>query len=315
MVSPSGRRRAVEHLQEYRGLSERHACRVVGQARSTQRYMPTLPDRDRTLRNRVVELAKQHPRYGYRRVTAMLKREGRQVNRKRVQRLWRLEGLWVPQVQKKRRRLGKGKNGCDRLRPQWVHHIWSYDFVFDETEDGRQLKWLSVIDEYSRFNLALEVERHFRGEEVVAILKRLFEEYGPPDYLRSDNGSEFIAKVVRQWLDEQGVKTLYIDPGAPWENGYTESFNGSLRDELLNREVFAHLLEAKLLAMEFRGEYNGHRPHSSLGYQTPAEFLAQKLANRSRAANRENDSLGSPRIEDLVLGRGRSTPELVIGLS
>lgn len=315
MVSPPGRRRAVGHLQEHRGLSERHACRVVGQARSTQRYMPTLLDRDRTLRNRVVELAKQHPRYGYRRVTAMLKREGRQVNRKRVQRLWRLEGLRVPQVQKKRRRLGKGKNGCDRLRPEWIHHVWSYDFVFDETEDGRQLKWLSVIDEFSRFNMALEVERHFGGEEVIRTLKRLFKEYGPPDYLRSDNGPEFIAKVVRQWLNEQGVNTLYIDPGAPWENGYTESFNGSLRDELLDRELFAHLLEAKLLAVEFRGEYNDHRPHSSLGYQTPAEFLAQNVADRSREANRENDSQGSPRIEDLALGRGRSTPVLVTGLS
>jgi putative transposase len=177
----------VRYLREERGLSERQACRVVQQPRATQRYAPLRPDRDRVLTARIHELARRHPRYGYRRIWALLVREGWQVNRKRVQRIWRQEGLRIPPVQRKRGRLGSGENSCIRRCPEHVHHVWSYDFVFDQTEDGRQLKWFSVLEEFSRFNLALEVERHFTGQDVVVVLDALFEEHGAPDFMRSDN--------------------------------------------------------------------------------------------------------------------------------
>lgn len=312
MVSPSSRRRAVRYLEEERGLSERQACRVVGQARATQRYVPLQPDRDRSLTVRIHDLARRHPRYGYRRIRALLVREGWPVNRKRVQRIWRQEGLRIPQAQKKRRRLGSGENSCVRLCPEHLHHVWSYDFVFDQTEDGRPLKWFSVLEELARFNLALEVERHFTGQDVVLVLDRLFLEHGAPDFIRSDNGPEFIAEAVRTWLSEKGVKTAYIDPGAPWENGYTESFNGSLRDELLDREIFGGLLEAKVLTREYRAEYNHCRPHSSLEYQTPGQFLAQRQEERIGGRGKRIDFVGSPRTSDLALARGRSTPQFAV---
>jgi transposase InsO family protein len=261
---------------------------------------------------RIHELAKRHPRYGDRRIRALLVREGWRVNRKRVHRIWRLEGLRIPPAQKKRRRLGSSENSCVRRCPEHVHHVWSYDFVFDQTEDGRQLKWLSVLEEFSRFNLALEVQRHFTGKDVVVILHGLFEEHGAPDFIRSDNGPECIAEAVRAWLSDRGVKTAFIDPGAPWENGYTESFNGSLRDELLDREIFGGLLEAKVLAREYRAAYNYCRPHSSLGYQTPGQFLAERLKERSRGRGKEFNFVGSPRTGDPVLVRGRSTPQFVV---
>lgn len=221
----------------------------------------------------MLELTRQHPRYGYRRITALLRQEGWQVNRKRVQRLWREQGLKVPQRQSKRRRLGSGQ-GSQRRRAERINQVWSYDFIMDQTEDGRRLKMLPIVDEYSRECLEIEVSRSLTAEDVVKVLGRLFVERGEPEYIRSDNGPEFIAEVVKQWLQESGVKTLYIEPGSPWENAYSESFNSRFRDELLDRELFTSVLEAKVLVSDYKQEYNQQRPHSSLNYQTPAAFAA-----------------------------------------
>jgi len=223
----------------------------------------------------MVGLSRENPRYGYRRVWALLRREGWTVNKKRVHRLWREEGLKVPGgKQHKRRRLSEGtsENGCTRRRAEYKDHVWSYDFVMDRTEDGRRLKMMPIVDEYTRECLSVEVERSITAEEVVAALAPLFEERGEPSYIRSDNGPEFVAVAVKRWLEASGVETLYIEPGSPWENAYTESFNGRLGDELLKREEFASLLEAKVLVEEYREKYNHRRPHSALGYLTPAEF-------------------------------------------
>jgi len=223
---------------------------------------------------RIRELAREHPRYGYRRITALLRREGWPVNRKRVHRLWRREGLKVPQVQRKRRRLGHGENSCTRRRSERPDHVWSYDFLYDQTADGRQLKLLPIVDEFTRECLTIEVERGMDAEDVVSTLEYLFEIRGEPEHIRSDNGSEFIAEAVRSWLSRRGSKTLYIEPGSPWENAYSETFNSRFRDELLDREMFETLKEAKVIIEDHRLEYNHRRPHSSLGYRTPAEFAA-----------------------------------------
>jgi transposase InsO family protein len=190
--------------------------------------------------------------------------------------LWREEGLKVPQKQRKRQRLAEGgsENGCTRRRAEHKDHVWSYDFVMDRTEDRRTLKMMPVVDEYSRECLCIEVERSITAKEVVKTLATLFARRGEPAFIRSDNGPEFIAKIVKQWLDVSGVKTLYIEPGSPWENAYSETFNSRFGDELLKREVFSGLLEAKVLVEEYRNHYNQERPHSALGYLTPAEFAA-----------------------------------------
>ena len=220
------------------------------------------------------QLAQQRPRYGYRRITKLLRREAWKVNRKRIHRLWKLEGLKVPQKQRKRRRLGSSDNGVVRRRPEYLHHVWSYDFIEDQTSDGRRLKMLPVLDEFSRQSLTIEVERHITAQDVIATLTYLFEIHGPPEYIRSDNGPEFIATAVKDWLKEAGVQTIYIEPGSPWQNAYSESFNSRFRDELLDREVFMTLREAKVLVEDHRVEYNEWRPHSSLDYETPATFAA-----------------------------------------
>jgi transposase InsO family protein len=227
-------------------------------------------DDEAALVGRVVELASEYGRYGYRRVTALLRREGWRVNHKRVERIWRAEGLKVPRRQPKRKRLWLADGSCVRLRPEHRDHVWSYDFVSERTMDGRPLKLLTVIDEYSRECLAIKVGRKLTSEDVLRVLGRLFVARGIPTYIRSDNGPEFTAGVVRKWLERVGVATLYIEPGSPWENGYNESFNGKLRDELLNREVFTSLWEAQVLVEGWRREYNQVRPHSALGYRAPA---------------------------------------------
>jgi putative transposase len=219
---------------------------------------------------RMVELACQYGRYGYRMIGGMLKEEGFTVNHKRVERLWRREGLKVPKKQPKRRRLWLNDGSCVRLRPAYKDHVWSYDFMACRTSDGRPMRLLNLIDEYSRECLSIDVARKLTAEDVLERLTHLFVLRGVPAYLRSDNGSEFTAKAVRQWLERVGVRTLYIEPGSPWENGYVESFNGRLRDELLDREVFDTLLEAKVLIERWRVGYNTVRPHSSLGYRPPA---------------------------------------------
>jgi putative transposase len=266
-------------------VSERRACSALGWARSTVRYVATMADEEERLVARLHALSIAHPRYGYRRITALLRGEGWRVNRKRVQRLWREHGLKVPQKQRKKRRLGCSANGITRRRAEHRNQVWSYDFIEDRTADGRRLKLLTVVDEFTRECLTIEVERSIRSKDVVATLQYLFELRGAPEFLRSDNGPEFIAQAVRIWLAESGVKTLYIEPGSPWENAYIESFNGRLRDELLNREVFVTLAEAKVLTEDFRLEYNHRRPHSSLGYRTPAAYAASCLS--SPAAPRE----------------------------
>jgi len=219
---------------------------------------------------RIIELATQYGRYGYRRITAMLRQEGRTVNHKRVERIWRREGLKVPKKQPKRGRLWLNDGSCIRLRPEYKDHVWSYDFVMARTADGRAFRILTMIDEYTRECLAMLVNRRITSQDVIDQLFQLIIFRGIPEHIRSDNGPEFTAKAVRGWLDRIGVKTLFIEPGSPWENGYIESFNGKLRDELLNREVFDTLTEAKVLLERWRREYNQVRPHSSLGYRPPA---------------------------------------------
>jgi putative transposase len=264
----------VKHLQQRFRVSERRACRVVGQPRSSQRHVSEKVTKDAALSERIVSISRENPRYGYRRVWALLRREGREVNKKRVQRLWREADLKVPAKQHKRRRRSEGSshNGCTKRRAQYPGHVWSYDFAMDSTEDGRRLKLMPVVDEYSRECLSLEVERSITAEEVVDTLRRLFIERGAPKYIRSDNGPEFIAEAVKRWLALCEVGTLYIEPGAPWENAYSETFVSRLRDELLDREVFANLKEAQVLSGDYRDHYNHYRPHGALGYLTPAEF-------------------------------------------
>jgi putative transposase len=225
---------------------------------------------------RMADLSRQNPRYGYRRVWALLRREGWSANKKRVHRLWREEGLKVPHKQRKRRRLLKdvSENGCTRKRAEHKDHLWSYDFVMDRTDDGRRLKMLAIVDEYTRECLSIEAERSITARDVVKVLTKLFELRGEPAFIRSDNGPEFVAKVVKRWPEASGVETLYIEPGSPWENAYAETFIGRFGDELLKREVFASLLEAKVLVEDYRNHYNQRRPHSALGYRTPTEFAA-----------------------------------------
>jgi transposase InsO family protein len=220
----------------------------------------------------ITSLATKYGRYGYRRITAMLNNRdtGWQVNHKRVERIWRQEGLKVPKKQPKRGRLWLNDGSCVRLRPEHKDHVWSYDFVEERTTDGRKFRILNIIDEYSRECLQAKVERRLNSQAVLDALFELFILRGIPEHIRSDNGGEFTARAVRKWLGSLGVRTLFIEPGSPWENGYIESFNGKLRDELLNREIFTTLTEAKVLIAGWRKEYNQVRPHSSLGYRPPA---------------------------------------------
>jgi putative transposase len=263
------------HVRERLGVSERRACRVLGQARSTQRHRLRGRADEPRLVARIIELAREYGRYGYRRITALLKREGWRVNTKRVERIWRQEGLKVPKKQPKRGRLWLGDGSCIRRRAEHPNHVWSYDFVSDRTHDGRSLRMLTMVDEYTRECLALDVERRLDSENVMERLAALFTARGTPTCIRSDNGSEFTATAVREWLGRLGVETLFIEPGSPWENGYNESFNGKLRDELLNGEIFYTLTEAKVLIERWRHEYNTFRPHSSLGYRPPAPESTQ----------------------------------------
>ena len=257
-------------IEEQFGVSERRACAVVGQARATERYAPRESADEAALTERIVALAARFGRYGYRRVTALLQREGWQVNHKRVERIWRQEGLKVPAKQPKRGRLWLADGSIVRLRAEHPDHVWAYDFVLDRTADGRPLRMLTVVDEHTRECLAIEVGRRLSSQDVLAVLADLCVRRRPPAYIRSDNGPEFAARAVRQWLARIDVQTLFIEPGSPWENGYIESFNGRLRDEHLNGERFDTLLEAQVLIEAWRNEYNQIRPHSSLAYRSPA---------------------------------------------
>ncbi len=260
----------MRHVRGVLEVSERRACRVLGQHRATQRYRPVLREDEDALTQAIIGHATTYGRYGYRRVAALLRADGWSVNVKRVWRIWRREGLKVPGKQPKRGRLWLNDGSCVRLRPSWPNHVWSYDFVQDRTHDGRAFRMLTVIDEFTRECLAIEVDRRLRSDDVLHCIAGLFTDRGPPDHIRSDNGSEFTATAVRDWLGRVGVRTLYIEPGSPWENGYNESFNGKLRDELLNGEIFYTLAEARILIERWRCHYNTVRPHSSLGYRPPA---------------------------------------------
>jgi putative transposase len=260
----------VDHVRTQIKVSERRVCAVLGQPRTTQRRRPAVRDDEDALTTAIIRLATAYGRYGYRRVTALLRDEGWQVNLKRVYRIWRREGLKIPQKQPKRGRLWLNDGSCIRLRPERKGHVWSYDFVQDRTQDGRAFRMLTVIDEYTRHCLAIVVARQLKADDVLHCLTELFTFNGPPEHIRSDNGPEFTARAVRSWLGRVGVTTLFIEPGSPWENGYIESFNSKLRDELLNGEIFTTLWEAEVLIERWRRHYNEERPHSSLGYRPPA---------------------------------------------
>jgi putative transposase len=232
------------HVQQKLGVSERRACRVLNQPRSVQRYQSNKSAKEEVLRA--------------------------DINHKRVERIWREEGLKVPAKQPKRGRLYLNDGSCIRLRPSFKNHVWSYDFVYDRLHNGKKIRILTVIDEYTRKCLTIRVGSSIKSNDVLETLSTLFITEGVPDYIRSDNGSEFTARALREWFDSIGVKTAYIEPGSPWENGYNESFNGKLRDELLNREIFYTLKEAQILIEEWRRHYNEVIPHSSLGYRPPA---------------------------------------------
>ncbi|MDP7530135.1 MAG: IS3 family transposase, partial [Candidatus Scalindua sp.] len=279
LLSPAKRRCVIIHVQKTfsKIVSERRACKVLGQPRSTQRYSSGTSGDEERLVQRIIELARDYGRYGYRRIMALLREEGWQINHKRMLRLWRREGLKVPSKQPKRKRLWFNDGSCVRHRPEYKNHVWSYDFVMSRSDDGRPMKMLTIIDEYTRECLAIVVERRLNSEDVLSTLFDLFIERGVPEYIRSDNGSEFTAKAVREWLSNVGVKTLYIEPGSPWENGYNESFNGKFRDELLNCEIFETLFEAKVLIERWRKEYNTFRPHSALGYLPPAPETVEAI--------------------------------------
>jgi len=265
-------------------VSERRACKVIGLSRMTQRYKTKRPNKDKALTAEIKKLAKKHKRYGYRMITAKLRQDNWFVNHKRVQRIWQKEGLQVPYRRKFKKAKGSSDNSCAVKKAEYPNHVWTYDFMSDQTENGRKLKLLTVLDEFTRESLAIEVDRSIRAKDVILVLEYLFMVHGLPKFIRSDNGPEFIANAIKKWLKKKHVKTLYIEPGSPWENGYIESFNGKFRDEILNREVFYSVKEAKVVVEDWRLDYNNHRPHSSLGYMTPAGFAALCIASASPTA-------------------------------
>jgi putative transposase len=255
------------------------------------RYRTKPRDDEAKLIARMRELAGQRPRFGYRRIAALLRGEAWRASETRVLRLWRKEGLKVPQKQRKRRRIGTSANGCQHRRAQHKDHVWCWDFVFDRTESGSMLKWLSIVDEHTRECLALKVDRSITSEDVIDTLAELFAMRGVPQHVRSDNGPEFIACAIRRWLGQVGVETLYVEPGSPWENGYAESFHGRVRDEFLAAEIFDSLEAARRLTTAWKEEYNHRRPHGSLGYQTPARFAAACAASAPASAQAPQPTL------------------------
>ena len=250
-------------------FSERRVCRAISQVRSTQRYKPIPNPFKEKLRERVIDLAKEYGRYGYRTITSMLNMEGWDVGKDRIYTIWREEGLKVPAKQPKKGRLWLHDGSCIRKRPEYKNHVWSYDFMFDRTHDGRQIKILNIIDEFTRECLASYTARRIRSQDVILVLADLFLKHGIPQYLRSDNGPEFISKTIRKWLSNLKIQPLFIEPGSPWENGYIESFNEKMRDQFLNGEIFYSLREAQILIERWRRHYNNVRPHSSLGGVPP----------------------------------------------
>jgi len=272
MVSPTQKKRAVAHVVDQRLCSERRACLFLGLHRSTYRYpaQPPLPKQIQ-LHQRIVALSWHHPRYGYRRIRALLAQEGWSVSRKQVQRIRRTEGLKVRPKPQRIPRQGHSTGWPTQALHR--HHVWTWDFIFDRTDKGSTLKMLTILDEYTRQCVAIRVERQIRSEQVLATLWQAMTTYGIPQHIRSDNGSEFIAQKIQHWLRENKIKTLYIDPGSPWQNGYIESFHSRFRDECLNREWLLNLREARVVIEDWRQHYNTERPHSQLGYLSPEGFI------------------------------------------
>ena len=281
-MSPSRKRVAVSALQESFDVSERRACMVLDQPRSSQRYAGRVRDDEPRLTSRMLELVRRHPRYGYRRIAAQLRQEGWSVNAKRVHRLWRREGLKVPRRRRKRRRRGSSVNACHRRRAERMNDVWCWDFVYDRTTSGSPLKWLSIVDEYTRECLCLQASRSITSENVLDRLSELFAIRGAPRHIRSDNGPEFIAGAVRGWLERLDIAALYIEPGSPWENGYAESFHSRFRDEFLAVEEFESLAAARRLTAAWQAEYNERRPHSALAYRTPSAYARGLTSPRAR---------------------------------
>ena len=269
------------------GVSERRACKVISQPRMTQRYKTKQLNKDKALTAEIKKLANRYKRYGYRMITAKLRQDNWIVNHKRVQRIWQREGLQVPYRRKFKKAKGSSDNSCAVKKAEYPNHVWTYDFMSDQMENGRKLKLLTVLDEFTRESLVIKVDRSIRAKDVILVLEYLFLVRRAPKFIRSDNGSEFIANAIKKWLKEKHVETLYIEPGSPWENGYIESFNGKLRDEILNRELFYSVKEAKVIVEDWRLEYNNHRPHSSLGYMTPAAYAASCNQHRNEGNRRE----------------------------
>lgn len=266
------------------GISERRACVVLEQPRSSQRYVSHPREDEEPLVKRMRALAGERPRFGYRRIASLLRRESWQASNTRIHRLWQREGLKVPQKRRKRRSLGTGDQACHVQCADRKDHVWCWDFVFDRTASGQTLKCLSITDEFTRESLALKVDRSITAEDVIDTLAELFACRGVPIAIRSDNGPEFIALSIRKWLAHVGVKTLYVEPGSPWQNGYAESFHSRFRDEFLAIEEFESLMEARARTRDWREDYNNVRPHSSLGYMTPTEFAASCAASGQASA-------------------------------
>jgi putative transposase len=283
-VSAPQRRQGVALLKA-ESVSERRSCALAGISRSSYRYVPH-PREDAWLAERLQKLSKKRKRYGYRRAWASLRRQGHRINHKRVERVWRAEGL---SLKKRRRRKRSRPGGSVPCRAEYPNHVWTYDFIHDACLSGQKLKMLTVVDEFTRECLAIETGTSIRAQRVMDVLEGLFAEHGPPAFVRSDNGPEFIARTLRQWLAEEGTQTLYIDPGSPWQNAHGESFHSRFRDECLNAELFANVQEAKVVIEQWRRDYNQERPHSSLGYLTPAEFKAAWYAEHA-----EGQRLGLP---------------------
>lgn len=277
MVSPLLRRTAVKSLVEQGKCSIRCACRLVSISRSAAAYTSRRADEEKELLERIKGLAHRHRRYGYRRITNLLQRESVQVNHKRVYRIWKAEGLSLKKGRSKRRKAAVTK--AEIKRAERPNHVWTYDFIDDATEKGRQIRILNVVDEYSREYLAVRVGRSITSQEVIEVLEYLSLKRGMAEYIRSDNGPEFIAKAVKAWLVKNGARSIYINPGSPWENSYIESFHGKLRDECLNQEIFSSIEQAGIVLETWRQEYNNYRPHSSLGYLSPEEYVHRYQEN------------------------------------
>jgi putative transposase len=280
MVSAQARRSQVE-FASHRGVSVRRACALIGVARSTMGYEPKMPAKDRPVITVMRDLSSQYPRYGYRRIHIFLARRGHEMSPDRAYRLWHLAGLQVPRKRPRRRVAGSRPRPVPALE---ANHVWAYDFVFDACANGQQLKCLTIIDEYTRESLAIDVAGSIRSGRLIEVLTKLVSEHGAPKYLRSDNGPEFVSKAVLKWLLQSNIDTALIDPGKPWQNGADESFNGKFRDECLSLEWFRNRTEAKIVIENWRRHYNEVRPHSSLSYQTPVEFKSKRSSTNPNGA-------------------------------